>query len=218
MKGIKRFVAIGAVALLGASMAVRAAADKSVKHEVRRISLRLQKADVSRVLPQFAHMMDARLDLQCARKADVTIDFSNLTVKTALSAICESAGLEWTLVTIPERVLRVTCAPEPPAPPQGAEKFAEMKVKKDVQKGPGGKTTTHVTLELKNANVEDVMKMAAQLTEAKLLLDTSLAGKTVTCSVKDQPLPVMLDTICGKIGAKWVLEPGTPPVLKVTKK
>jgi len=209
-----RWAAAGVV--LGGLLALPVAAQELKPVQEKRVSLRLEKAEAAKVLGQLARALDARLELQCATPAPVTIAFENLTPQTAFSAICETAGLQWQLVEGPERVMRVTCAPAPPLPLTGQVK-GDVRVVKKVDEV-SGDVTEKITLDLNEAKVEEVMKLAADLMDAKLLLDDSLGGKTVTYKGVNEPISQALDGLCQQVGAKWVLQPGTPPTLKVTAK
>ena len=200
---------------LGAALGLAAWAAEPTKVEERRLSMRLQGAEAGKVLSHFATMLNARLDVQCAESRPVTIAFENLTVETALSAICESAGLRWRLEEAPERILSVTCDPVPAEPEEGRP-MVKAQVERRVEEG--ADPSTKVSLDLKDAESGDVMRTAADLLEARLLMDASLKGKTVTCHLESETVEKMLDVLCAQIGARWTLTPGTPPTLSIEKR
>jgi len=208
-----RWAAAGLV--LGAAFCLPVVAQETKKIEQRRVSLRLEKAEAAKVLGHLVGAMDARLEFQCETPAPVTIAFENLTPQTAVSAICETAGLQWQLVESPERVVRVTCAPVPPPSPPPGEGASTVRVERKVERTSEG-TSEKITLDLNEAKVEEVMKLAADLMEAKVQLDPALNGKTVTYKGVNEPISAALDGLCAQVGAKWVLLPGNPPVLKVS--
>ena len=209
---------IAAAAALVSALGLAPAAQEPVRVEQKRLALRLEKADASKVLGHLARALDARLDYRCERPALVTISFEGLTPQTAVAAICESAGLEWQVVEVPERALVVTCAAAPPETAAGPEgKQVRVEVRQEV-KEPGGTVDTEVALALKEADLEDVLGLAAELLKARLLMDASLGGRSVTLEVEKAPLSQVLDTLCAQAGAKWTLVPGTPPTLKVEPK
>lgn len=208
----KAAAALALASLLG----VPVLAQELQRVEEKRLALRLEKADASKVLAHLARTLDAQLEYRCERPALVTIAFEGLTPQTALMAICESAGLQWQMVEGPPRILKVTCAAAPPPPPEGGQRV-EVKVRKEVD-AQGGEVTQEVALQLKDAKLDDVMKLAAELMEARLLMDVALGDKTVTLDVEKAPLTQVLDTLCAQAGATWTLVPGTPPTLKVDPK
>lgn len=208
----KAAAALAFAAVLGTP----ATAQELQRVEEKRLALRLEKAEASKVLSHLARALDAQLDYRCERPATVTIAFEGLTPQTALMAICESAGLRWEVVEGPPRVLKVTCAAAPPPPPEGGQRV-EVKVRKEVD-AQSGEVTQEVALQLKDAKFDDVLKLAAELMEARLLMDVALGDRTVTLDVEKAPLSQVLDALCAQAGAKWTLVPGQPPTLKVDPK
>jgi type II secretory pathway component GspD/PulD (secretin) len=202
------------------------------KLDAERISLSLKDASVKKVLDLYKDLLGAEVDYQCAEDRKITISFEELKVRTSLSAICESAGLDWTLVPGPPAVLRITCAPNAPqgevkrkvikveerggSPGAGeGQAVAEVRVRKTVSDQ--GQTDVAVTINLKKADLADSMKMAARLLDAKLVMDAALAGQTVTLQMNEVPIREFLDAACKQAGATWQLKLGDPPTLEVSK-
>lgn len=230
----KIWIGIGAAALLLLAAPLLAADAPGVGQKItsQRVSLDLKNASTKNLFSLYKDLLGAEVDYQCAEDKQVSVSFENLTVKTSLDAICESAGLEWTLVEGPPAVLKITCAPqaqpdetrrrvikvveqggEPkPGEPQAR---AEVKVRKTM--GEQGQKDVAVSINLKDAELADALKMAARLMDARLLCDTSLAGKTVTIKMDEVPIGTFLDAVCKQAGAAWSLKPGDPPTLEVTK-
>jgi type II secretory pathway component GspD/PulD (secretin) len=221
-------------ACLALSIGVMGAEGKSLeeKLDAERISLTLKDASVKKVLDVYKDLLGAQVDYQCAEDRKISISFEELKVRTSLSAICESAGLEWTLIPGPPAVLKITCAPGAhqagtprkvikveerggPPPTGEGEAKAEVRVRKTVSDQ--GQTDVAVTINLKDADLADSMKMAARLLDAKLVMDSGLSGQTVTLQMKEVPIRDFLDAACKQAGAVWQLKPGDPPTLEVSK-
>jgi type II secretory pathway component GspD/PulD (secretin) len=126
----------------------------------------------------------------------------------------------------------VTCAPAAPGsdtrrrlikieeqggPPKEGEPQARAEVRVRRTESAEGQKDLAVSIDLKDAELADSMKMAARLLDAKLLMDTSLAGKKVTIKMEEVPIREFLDAVCRQAGAAWQLKPGDPPILEVTK-
>ena len=197
-----------------------------------RISLSLKDASVKELLKLYKDLLGVDVDYQCVEDRRVSISFEEIKVRTSLDAVCESAGLEWALVAGTPKVLKVTCAPAAPGsdtrrrlikieeqggPPKEGEPQARAEVRIRRTESAEGQKDLAVSIDLKDAELADSMKMAARLLDAKLLMDTSLAGKKVTIKMEEVPIREFLDAVCRQAGAAWQLKPGDPPILEVTK-
>jgi len=202
------------------------------KMDSERVSLSLKDSSVKKVLGIYKDLLGVEVDYQCAQDRQISISFEELKVRTSLSAICESAGLDWALVPGAPTVLRITCAPAGPqgdtqrrlikveergGPPKAGEPEAKSEVRVRRTVSDQGKKDVVVSIDLKDAELADSMKMAARLLDAKLLMDTSLAGKKVTIKMDEVPIQAFLDAVCKQAGTTWQLKPGDPPTLEVGK-
>jgi hypothetical protein len=219
-----------AVALLALLVPARpAAADLGeMKHRFssERIDLSLDDADVVKVLDIYQRLLGVEVRLQCAEERRVTITFSNLSVRTSLDAICESAGLVWSLEEGEPPVLRVDCGPPPPPRPAKADKPAPgpgqgmVAVPRAAAKGGGDPLAQTVSIELQDADLADTLAMVGRLVggsgRMRLVVDLALSGRTVTVKAEKTTLRELLDTVCAQAGARWELAPDPPPpTLKV---
>jgi hypothetical protein len=129
-------------------------------------------------------------------------------------------------------VVEITCSPTVPqgetgrrlvkveekggAPKAGEpEAKSEVRVRKTVTEH--DQKSVVVSIDLKDAELADSMKMAARLLDAKLLMDTSLGGRKVTIKMDEVPVQAFLGAGCKQAGATWQLKPGAPPTLEVGK-
>ncbi len=162
-----------AVALLALLVpAGPAAADLGeMKHRFssERIDLSLEDADIVSVLDIYRKVLGVEVRLQCAEERRVTITFSNLTVRTSLDAICESAGLVWSLEEGEPPILRVDCGLPPlpgtgkatkPAPGPGQGMVA---VPRAAAKGGADPLSQTVSIELQDADLADTLAMMGRL-------------------------------------------------------
>lgn len=202
------------------------------KLDSERISLNLKDAHAKNVLGLYKDLLGVTVDYQCAEDEQISISFEEITVRTSLSAICESAGLAWSLVPGTPATLRITCAPAEPqgetrrrlikvvesgGPPKPGEPEARAEVKVRKTMDAGGQKDIAVSISLKVAELADSMKMAARLLDAKLVMDSALEGKKVTIKMDEVPIRQFLDAVCKQAGATWQLKPGDPPTLNVGK-
>jgi type II secretory pathway component GspD/PulD (secretin) len=228
MSNAKR--AMTAVALLALLVPARpAAADLGeMKHRFssERIDLSLEDADIVSVLDIYRKVLGVEVRLQCGEERRVTIAFSNLTVRTSLDAICESAGLVWSLEEGEPPILRVDCGPPPPAMTDKAPKPAPgpgqgmVTVPRTAAKAGADPLAQTVSIELRDADLADTLAMVGRLVggsgSMRLVVDLALSGRTVTVKAEKTTLRELLDTICAQAGARWELVPDPPPpTLKV---
>ena len=230
----KNWIGIALAAALVASLPLAAAEATGVaqKMDSERVSLDLKNASAKNLFSLYKDLLGVEVDYQCPQDKQVSVSFENLKVKTSLDAICESADLEWSLTDGSPAVLKISCAAAAPAgetkrrvikiEEQGGEPkpgqslaLAEVKVRKTM--GEQGQKNVAVSINLKDAELADALKMAARLMDARLLADASLAGKTVTIKMDEVPITAFLDAVCKQAGAAWSLKPGDPQTLEVTK-
>jgi len=192
-----------------------------------RVSLQLKDAPFVDVCKIFQRLLHAELEIEPGIDATVTIGFEDITVKTALSAICESAGCTWEYIEGDPGILRITRDPNAPArdksgpePGEGARtmrKEIHMDMQAEGSGGPGEvDIDTHISLKLVNADAEDVLQNLAQVLGCRILMDRNIAGKTVSIHEENKPLDFFLDAICKEIGASWKWGEGMPPTLEVS--
>ena len=95
------------VLLVSAALLSPVAASAAPDLQEDPISLDLASADLREVLRSFELMSESRLKLDPAVDGEVTVRLSKVTWRTALSAVCETAGCDWRLTGASPRLLEV---------------------------------------------------------------------------------------------------------------
>lgn len=159
-----------------------------------RLSLDLEEAAPRDVFGAFARMQELDLVLDPAVDSPITVRFSDITARTAITAICESIRCRW---RIEDGVLHV--GPET-GPQAGGDRLAER-----------------IGIDLEDARLEDVFKSFASLLEARLELAPALADRTITIRIDDLTVAQSMDRVCERAACRWRLDrSGGAPVLRVT--
>jgi hypothetical protein len=201
---VRRRISTLALAFLLSGPAV-AAADDLLD---RRITLDLKDADLRMVLGLYEEILEVGVKIDPSIGREISITFEDITVRTSLNAICESARCRWELIDGNPATLRFDLdngeLDEPATPP--AEAVAHDK--RYLLESP-------VSLELVEADAPVVLDVAAKLIGAKLLLDRNLQGETITVNASGVPLSTILDSTCADLGCRWTLRDGEPPILEV---
>jgi hypothetical protein len=153
-----------------------------------RINLNLKDAALSDVFNTFKTLLGVEIRIVCAGDRKISIVFDNLTVRTSLNAICESAGLHWSLEETHPPVLRIEC---------------EDKTTANCMK-PGDS----FNFSLKNLSFNTFLKLASDVFEAELILDGKLSGKQISLELKNVSIQEALDVVCHQAGAKWHMRLG----------
>jgi len=73
---------------------------------------------------------------------------------------------------------------------------------------PPGTADRKVTLELKEANVQNLYRMLADLSGRRIGVDTCLAHSTVSLKVQNAPISVVLELLGSKLGVAYGIEDG----------
>jgi len=206
MKGrlVRLSMSMVALALL-LSGPVTAAADDLLD---RRITLDLKDADLQMVLGLYEEILEVEVSIDPAIGRTITITFEDITVRTSLNAICESAGCRWELIDGLPAMLRFDTDEESAHEP--ATSLAEASPHGDCYG-----LDSPVSLELIDADAPVVLDVAAKLIGARLLMDMKLDGEKITVNANGVPLSTILDRTCADLGCAWTLRDGDPPTLEV---
>ncbi len=192
-----------------------------------RVSLNLKEASADDVFGIYKKLLGVELDMACREEKTVTIAFEEITLRTSLNAICESAGLVWEIIDGEPVVLRVECGeklPDSAYDDKYAHQSAGAAAGPNVMATHGGKSGEGdpakmvVDLNLHEADLDDVLNMVAKLLDAEVLLDRSLEGRTVTLYEKSASVEELLDAICEEAGAEWNLKEGDQNFLTIDAK
>jgi len=149
-----------------------------------RIDLDLEDASAKDILTMFAQVTGAELELDPAVTGTVTITLHNVTVRTALTAVCEGIGCRWRFETgeVTRLVVEV----------QDAE-VASRKVRE-----------ASVTVELDKVPAEKAFRAVARINGIRLELDSEVEGE-ISASLRDRKLDEVLDDFCRQVGCRWTL-------------
>jgi len=164
-----------------------------------RIDLNVADADAGKLFQTVGQLTGARVDLdprfQTARTISIRID--NVTVGTALTAICESLGCRWHISKDGAIVVGPVRAREPKA----------------------GDLEAKIDLKVTGANLREVMDTMATILGADLAFDEALAKAKVSFELDNKSIAATLDAACAQAGCKWALATGSgpKPVLQVSR-
>jgi type II secretory pathway component GspD/PulD (secretin) len=162
-----------------------------------RIDLDVTDCDVRQLFHTVGQLTGARVELdpqfQPARRVSIRID--NVTIRTALTAICESIGCRWHFGEG-----AVVIGPMPPATEPRPVDFKEK-----------------ITLRVQGANLREVVETMATIMGAELHFDETLDAAKLTLDLDQQTVGEALEAACAQAGCKWKLVTGGPkPILRVT--
>ena len=233
--------ALALIVALSLSAPLQAEADDvKAKLDKERISLDLKETPVVKILELYRTLLGVDVRIRCEKERPLTIAFDNITVRTSLNAICESAGLRWSLVESEPQALLIECQDSAETVPTEDPRAAmtaigsggsELTVRaegKPVQgkdrievfqpaEPPADRLELVVSMKLEDAPLEKVLKMAARLLNAKLIMDIGLSGEKVTLDLANISLRKFLDLVCTDAHAQWQLSSADPPLLIVEK-
>jgi hypothetical protein len=184
-----------AMALLLAASAA-ALAQEPEDALARRVSLDLEEVEVVSAFRSLEHSLGLAVEVDPRVDARVTIRVQGVSVRTALTAICESVGCRWELRRGTPPAVTVAPAPAPPA-------------------APAGRLDSDVSLDLKAAAAADVLRSFAEILGVELESDPGLAARPVTAALRSVSVRDALDRVCAAIACRWRLVDGDSPVLRV---
>jgi type II secretory pathway component GspD/PulD (secretin) len=164
-------------------------------HLDNRIDLNVTDADVGKLFQTVGKLTGARVDLdprfQTARTISIRID--NVTLRTALTAICESLGCRWRT-----RDGAIFVEPVRTGDPRG--NVLDQKI----------------DLKITGAELHEVMETMAQILGAELAFDEALTRGKLTLELEQETVATALDAACAQAGCKWKLVNRDPkPVLQI---
>jgi len=186
-----------ALLLLVLALSPLTAARAAPVNLAERMDLDVTDADVGKLFHTFGQLTGARVELdpqfQLARRVSIRID--NVTIRTALTAICESIGCRWHLGEG-----AIVIGPIPPAAEPRPFDFKEK-----------------ITLRVQGANLREVVETMATMIGAELYFDEALDAAKLTLDLDQQTVAGALDAACAQAGCTWKLVTGGPkPVLRVS--
>lgn len=161
----------------------------------QKIDLSLEDARAHEVFRTFGQILQAEVTMDPRIEERVTIEIHDVTVRTAMTAVCESVDCSWSLEPGEPKVLTVrSVAPGEPASPSRLDEL--------------------IDISLRDADLVEVLRLVASMIDARLQLDPKVEG-TVTVEFQKVRVDTFLDQLCFMGGCRWSLVPGDRPVLKV---
>jgi len=161
-----------------------------------RIDLNVSDADAGKLFQTVGQLTGARVEIdprfQSARKISIRID--NVTLRTALTAICESLGCRW-------RTRDGAIFVEPVRTGEPTANVLDQKI----------------DLKITGADLHGVMDTIAMILGADLAFDEALPKGKLTLELEQETIAATLDAACAQAGCKWKLVSRDPkPVLQIT--
>jgi len=160
--------------------------------EVPRVDLDVFEVPPKQVFETLASILERQLTLDPAIVDPLTVRLENVTVTTALKAICESLDCE---IAIPEdaaAALRITALADARSRPAKENRNSERLVLEPI------------TLSLKDASLLDVLETFGRIFEAKADFEEGIEGM-VTLELANVPANEALDHLCRQHGLSWKL-------------
>lgn len=147
-----------------------------------RIDIHLREAAAEEVMKMFGQIFEAEVDLDPGVQGAVTITLNNVTVRTALTATCESLGCQWRF--LPAEPARLIIEPQPQ--PQRAQPGAEAPL----------------TLELDHVTARDAFEAIARISGLHIILEPGVEGE-LSVSLTDRKVGEVLDQLCRQLDCRW---------------
>lgn len=160
-----------------------------------KIDLSLEDARADEVFRTFGQILRAEVTMDPNIEERVTIEIHDVTVRTAMTAVCESVDCTWSLEPGEPQVLSVRSVT--PGEPSA-----------------GSLLDKPIDISLRDAEVAELLRMVAKITQLHMQLGPAVEGR-VTLELQDVPVRDFLDQVCAQVGCRWQVDAGDPPVLKV---
>lgn len=151
------------------------------------ITLRLEDAAATEVFQNFAQVMGCNVEFAGPVGGNVSVVLRGVTLRTALTALCESIECRWEL-SPDGTTLRVTSFASAPV--------SEVAVRESLD--------DPINLELADADVIDVLKTFGKIFGSRVVIATGVSG-TITIDIKQVPAGEALTEICAQVGCQWSL-------------
>ena len=180
-----RIVAVCALAAIVVATGVTPATAQVDTHLNTWVSLHFKDANAHEVLKSLASTSGMQLEISDEEMSPVTIVLTNVRARTALDAVCETAGCKWSVVDGHPPVLKVS------------------------RSGKGGKFTmkSGVSVHLKSAVFEQAFRSLASYLDVSIVFEGKLPVQTVTISLKEGTTTTLLDALCKAAKCTWRFEP-----------
>ena len=150
-----------------------------------RVSIDFKEARAQDVLKAVADAASLQLAIADEEMSRVTITLTNTRVRTALDAVCETAGCKWSIVDGQPPVLKVS------------------------RSGKRGSPTlkSDISVHLKTAAFEQAFRSLASYLDVSIVFEGKLPMQSVTISLKEGTTSTLLDALCKAAKCTWRFEP-----------
>ena len=149
-----------------------------------RISLDFENARAADVMKAIASAASMSLEMT-DEMPPVTITVTNVRVRTALDAVCETAGCKWVVTEGTPPVLKVGRTRVSP----------KLEIK------------SNVSVHLKPALFEQAFRTLASYLSVEIVIEGKLPVKSVTLQVKEGTTSTLLDALCKAAQCTWRIDP-----------
>lgn len=170
----------------------------------RRISVTYQGATAASVFQALADVLGYRLQLDGKVSGAVTLDVRNVSMETALRAVCESIGCRWRI----EAGALIVESDAAAAAQAQSDPLAQVSVKDVFEHLP-------VDVRWNDAPAEGAISALARMLGADPLIDRTLAGRHVTVSLNKETARAALNALCDQAGCRWRLADAPKRILRV---
>ena len=192
---------LGAVATLGVAAEEPRATDDQL---LKKISLDLVDAEPGQVFGSFGQLAGWRIDLDAGVTRKLSIRLQAVTLRTALTAVCESVDCTWELEGGATPTLKIR--PLSGAPPRSQSAPARE-----------GALDEPIEMELDQAPAAAVFSSFGALLGAEVSLAPVLESRKISIAAHRTPVREVLDSVCRQIGCAWELAL-SPRTLRISAK
>ncbi len=162
-----------------------------------RTSIDVSAANPQDVFASLAKTLECTLDIQAELQGPVTLKVSNITVRTALTALCESLGCGWSIEggSLRIRPARTTVRLKGPVT-RAPRKTSALLEKFKRNTGPG--------VRFDNTPVRDVLAALSKIADMEITADEPLASQAITVDLSNRGIDAALKELLKQAGAEKV--------------
>lgn len=153
-----------------------------------RIDMSLKNASAREVFTLLAQIDGSEIEVDPTIEGSFSFDFRRIRVDTALDALCENVGCNWSRDDAGRRL-----SVRPGASLRSHETSA-----------PTDRLATRIDLDLEEAGAYEVLASLARLLEVEPRFPDELAGQ-ITLDLENQTVGVVLDEVCHQLFLDWSL-------------
>ncbi len=151
------------------------------------ITMQLEDADATKVFTNFAKVMGCDVEFAGPVGGNVSVTFHDVTLRTALTAVCESIECSWELSPDGTTLTVTSFASIPSSEDLVLEYLDEP-----------------ISIALEDADVIELLKTIGKLLSSKIVIADAISGK-ISIELKEVPVGEALTEICAQVGCQWTL-------------